>query len=69
MRYYRIKSRKGNSYQGASEGNTTSVTEPIARTLIASGVAEEVDKLPPVTKASEGGTKRVSAAKVAHKVG
>ncbi len=67
MRYYRIKIKRGHNYAGASEGNTTSVTEPIARTLIDSGVAEAVDKLPPVTKASEGGTKRVSAAKVAHK--
>lgn len=67
MQYFRIKIRRGHSYAGTNEGNTTRVTEPIARTLIASGVAEEVDKLPPATKASEGGTKKVSSGKVAHK--
>lgn len=65
--YYAVKINTGHSYGGANEGGIAHVTEPIARTLIRSGVATAVDDLPPETKASEPGTKKVSAAKVTAK--
>lgn len=64
---YRVKVAKGHSIQGADEGNTVMVTEPIARTLIKSGAAEEMDKLPPLPKFSNAGTKAVREGAVAHK--
>ena len=61
---YKIKIKPGHSYGGVSEGGIVEVTEPIANTLIAAGVAKMVDKLP---KLSSPGTKAVRASAVTTK--
>lgn len=64
---YRVRVCRGHSIQGADEGNTVLVTEPVARSLIKSGAAVEMDKLPPLPKFSNAGTKAVRSGAVAHK--
>ena len=61
---YKVKINPGHSYGGVSEGGIVGVTEPIAKTLVAAGVAKMVDKLP---KLSSPGTKAVRSGAVTTK--
>lgn len=81
LKQWTVKINRGHSYGGYDELQTISVSEPIAVTLIASGVAEavgETKSLEPQVRAkreefakkrtiSKSGTKSVDAKRVAAK--
>jgi hypothetical protein len=65
MKYWTVRITKGNHYAGTNEGGVIDVTEPIALSLIASGVAEAVGETK--TLLSRANTKTIDSRKVAVK--
>lgn len=65
MKYWKIKILKGHSYAGHDEGSITEVTEPIALTLIKSGVAEAVGETKQLL--AKPNTKSIDSGKVTAK--
>ena len=65
MKYWTVKITRGHSYAGTNEGGTIDVTEPIAHTLIASGVAEPVGETKQLL--AKANTKSIDSKRVAVK--